>query len=107
MKNLDKEKEYFRKGLNKFLLDKNLFGTALAEKIGIQPYLISNWRNGKGFPSFENICRLLKVGCSLNYLFDIESKIESKNESEIETILNDETFKKSIENAIKEILNKK
>lgn len=93
-KNFDKESslDYFSKGFNSFLERKKTKVPKVAKEVGLKNSSVYTWKAGRGFPDFQALFKLFKMGMTLRELFGDEiEKTERMNRLIVET----EEMKKS------------
>ena len=69
--NMENVKSIFSRKLKSALRQKNIDNNVLAAEIEVTPQAISNYMNGKNFPTSENLVKICKyLGISLDALFE-------------------------------------
>lgn len=84
--------ETFSKGFNSFLERKKTKVPKVAKEVGLKNSSVYTWKAGRGFPDFQALFKLFKMGMTLRELFGDEiEKTERMNRLIVET----EEMKKS------------
>ena len=65
----DKALENFSRGFEQFTYRKKLKPIDIAKDFGLTHAAVSSWKNGKGFPDFQTLYKLLEIGMTIKEVF--------------------------------------
>lgn len=55
-----------------FLRRSGMTQYTLAEKLGCNQSLVATWTTGRGYPTYEKLCRLVEIGMKYEEIFGVD-----------------------------------